>query len=349
MRLRLTLTLCLVLFAAAVFGQQKKSGLQIYLERAFPLCPGSEVQVEQMRVAGPHGFVPYRVRFTSGDKACGRETFALLSPASGQVILADLFPLPSDGRPVEARIGEIVQRLMKQPVRVTVSSAILEDGLREVAMTRDLKEGAFDLHGYLDASQSFLIVGRRGNLKGDPRMDLQTHLGTYRPPQRGKGDATIRIMELSDFQCPTCKAAHDMLEGIIEKNLGRVSYSRIDLPIFENHDWSLSAAAAARAIQRVSPQHYWQFVDYVFDNQSVIKRANIDILVQDFVEANEIDLKKFNAVYRSPNERKAIIDQVERLFDIGVFATPTYIVNGQEVFYGQGGWHLKQYIENLLK
>lgn len=349
MRLRLVLTLCLAVFAATALGQEKKTDLQTYLERSFPRCPGGAVQVEQIQTQGPHGFVPYRVRFTSSETACGRETFALFSPASGQVIVADLFPLPADGRPVEARLGEVLQRVLKQPVRVTVNTTILEDGLREVAMTRDLKEGPFDFHGYLDASQSFLMVGRRGKLKVDPRKDLQAFLSSYSPFQRGKPDAPIRIVELSDFQCPTCKAAHDMLEETIQKNLGRISYSRIDLPIFEGHDWSLNAAMAARAIQRISPQHYWQFVDHIFDNQSLIKRSNFDVFIQDFVEANEIDAKKFNAIYQSTTERKAVIDQVERLFDIGIFATPTYIVNGQEIFYGPGGAHVKQYLENLLK
>ena len=349
MRLRLILTLSLALFSTAAFSQQKKSDLQVYLERTFPQCPDSAVQVEQIQTPGPHGFVPYRVRFTSAEKGCGRETFVLLSPASGQVVVADLFPLPPDARPVEARVAEVVQRLLKQPVRVSLSGSTLEDGLREVAMTRDLKEGAFDLHGYLDASQSFLIVGRRGMLKSDPRKDLQSLLRSYSSSQRGKRDAAIRIVEISDFQCPTCKVAHDMLKGAIEKNLERISYWRIDLPIFEGHDWALSAAVAGRAIQRVSPEHYWQFVDYIFDNQAVIKRDNIDTFVHDFVDANSIDLKKFNAIYRSPTERKALIDQVERLFDIGIYATPTYIVNGQEIFYGPGGAHLKQYIENLLK
>lgn len=349
MKSRLMCLLALMVVASTAFGQQKKTELETYLERVFPRCPGGAVAVEQIQSSGPHGFVPYRVRFTSTEKSCGRETFALLSPSTRQIIVGDVFSVAADPRRIELRLGEVLERLMKKPVRVSLGSSALEDGLREVIITRDGKEGPFDFSGYLDASQSFLIVGRRGKLDGDPRKDLLDSLTSSSPSRRGKDKAPIRIIELSDFQCPTCKAAHDMLEGVIEKNLERISYYRVDLPIFEGHDWSLSAAVAARAIQRVSPDHYWQFVDYVFDSQSAIRKENLDTFVQDFIESNDIDAKKFNAIYQSPAERKAVIDQVENLFDLGIFATPTFVINGQEIFYGQNGAHVKQYLENLLQ
>lgn len=339
--------LCGLLFTTGLQAQQ--ADLQKYLENFFPVCPGGTVTVEAMQINGPRNFVPYRVRFTSTESGCGRETFALLSPSTGQVVVGDVFALPADVRSVDARINDTMSRLLKKPVRISMPTVAAEDGLRDVTVTSDSKEGPFDFHVWLDSSNSFLIIGRRGRLKVDPRKSSVDELVRYAPVQRGKVDATIRIIEVSDFQCPTCKHAHDMLEGLLEKNLGRISYSRLDLPIFEAHDWSLDAALAGRAIQRVSPENYWAYVDYIFDNQSTIKKELIDGFIQDFVESRDIDWTKVQALYKSPFERKALINQVGRLYDAGFFATPTYLVNGREIYYGKNGDHLKAHLESILK
>src|SRR6266496_317155 len=47
---------------------------------------------------------------------------------------------------------------LKQNVTVTVAAFPLPDGLRAVSMTKPTPWGAFSYHGYLDASQRFLMV-----------------------------------------------------------------------------------------------------------------------------------------------------------------------------------------------
>ncbi len=321
--------------------------LQTYLEHAFARCPDGKIDIEQ-EANGPRGFVSYKVRLSSPAKECGRETHALVSQSSKQLLFADVFALPKDSRPLEVRLADLAQRLLNKPARISLGATPLEDGLREVSFKTEGKVGPFNLGGYADASGAYLLVGRRGHLNVDPRKSLLAALPANAAVRRGKRDAAINIVEISDLQCPTCKEAHDRLHELIEKNLGHVSYSRIDLPIFDVHDWSLSAALAARAIERVSPQHYWQFVDYMFQNQTVIKRDILDTFVHDFVDGHGIDRAKFDAIYRSPEERSALIHQIERLFDISVATTPTFLVNGQEIFYGYEGNYLKGYLENLL-
>src|SRR5688500_4332727 len=98
MKSRLMCLLALMVVASTAFGQQKKTELETYLDRVFPRCPGGAVAAEQIQSSGPHGFVPYRVRFTSTEKACGRETFALLSPSTRQIIVGDIFSVPADPR-----------------------------------------------------------------------------------------------------------------------------------------------------------------------------------------------------------------------------------------------------------
>jgi protein-disulfide isomerase len=139
-----------------------------------------------------------------------------------------------------------------------------------------------------------------------------------------------------------------MLEPLIRKNLGKISYSRLDLSLFEHHKWSFDAAMGARAVSKVAPNLYWEYVDYIFTNQEIINEGNAMQMIMNFFEDHDIPWKKIEPLYNSPSDRKALLNQVSRAFDNGVLATPTFIVNGQMIFFGTEGEHIRQYLERAI-
>lgn len=346
------------LFAVALFsltpllahaGEVRDPALLRYLERSFGVCPDSTISVETVQDAAPANFVVYRATQSSSDSRCGGSDFVLVSPASGQVIMADLFRIPFDLRPTETRIEEATSTLMKKRVRATIDAQKLQDGIRRVALTVESKEGPFAYHGWLDESQRFLIVGRRGNLRTDPGKSLHDALGVAGAIGRGPANAPVTVVELSDLQCPACKRAHEPMEKFLAQHGSKIRFVRIDLPLFEGHDWAFRAALAGRAIAKISPEKYWSWVDYVFEHQDEIRPTTIDSVATDFVAMHELDAKKFAALYRSPAERQALLDQVSRAFDNSIYGTPTFIVNGQVVHHGTDADYVREYIASLLK
>ncbi len=155
--------------------------------------------------------------------------------------------------------------------------------------------------------------------------------------RRGNHTSKTQIVELSDFECPTCARAHKKVEPIIEKALGHIDYIRLDLPLFEHHEWAVPAALAARALAKVAPKEYWKYVNYVFDNQEMIGKQNFDTFLKNYCEDRDINWNAVEKVYRSPAERQSLLDQVSRAFDNGIVSTPTYIVNGRIVGFGPEG------------
>ena len=208
--------------------------------------------------------------------------------------------------------------------------------------------GPFAYHGFVDSSSTFLIVGSRGNLTIDPAQSLREALNASNAVQRGNKNAKVEIIELSDFQCPTCGRAHKKVEPIIESNLSKVNYHRIDLPLFEHHEWSLPAALGARAILKVAPTQYWKYVNFIFENQEVIGKTDFDTVLKDFCSDHDIDWAKIQTIYRSPAERAALMEQISRAFDNGISSTPTYIINGQMMGYGPEGTFTISQIKKAL-
>ena len=152
-----------------------------------------------------------------------------------------------------------------------------------MALTKDTSFGPFSYHGFIDGSRRFLIVGSRGNLYIDPGTTLEESLGMENAVRRGNRKARVKIIEMSDFECPTCARAHKTIEPLIAKNLAKIDYARLDLPLFEHHEWALQAALGARAIQKVAPAKYWTYVNFVFENQETIgKSGSFDKTLQNF-------------------------------------------------------------------
>ena len=314
------------------------NALRNYLVKAMPKCPDSKITVEPISHVGPAGFVPYAATQTSSDTTCGAQKVVLYSPSTNQVIIGTVFALSTENRSVEERVAEVASDILKTNIKATLGGFPLPDGLRPVSLTKDTPFGAFSYHGFVDSAQRFLIVGSRGNLFVDPGTTLTESLGVQNAVSRGNPKARVKIVELSDFQCPTCGKAHKQVEPIIAKNLSKIDYKRLDLPLFEHHEWALPAAAGARAIQKVAPAKYWSYVNFVFENQETIDKAtSFDETLKNFCEDHDIDWKKVEKIYRSPAEREVILDQVSRAFDTGVNSTPTYIINGQIMGFGPSG------------
>ena len=329
----------LALAVAPLYAQPSNvAALRAYAMKALTRCPDSQVTLNPVNQGGPAGFIPFEVTETSSDPTCGRHTFLLYSPATGQVLIGNVLGLPLDNRPAEARIADVTSQLLKENLAVTVAAFPLPDALHAVTLTKQTPWGPFSYHGFIDASGRFLIVGTRGSLFVDPGTTLLESIDLQNAVRRGNPKSKVKIVEMSDFECPTCARAHKEVEPIIEKNLSKVDYYRLDLPLFEHHEWALAAAAGARAIEKVAPAKYWSYVNFVFANQETIGQAgNFDKTLENFCSDNDIDWKKIEPIYRSPAERASLLDQVSRAFDNGVNSTPTYIINGQMIGYGPNG------------
>lgn len=329
-------------------GPADYPALESYLAKTLTLCPGARTVLETVDVAGPRNFNAYRITMSSSDEYCQERAFALHSPVTGQVLVGQIVPLDEGATPV----ADKVQKLLEERMKLKGSSKILDqklpDGLKRVKITKSSPSGDVTLYGYVDASEKFFILGRRGELGTDPTRTLLENLDAAKAASRGPRGARIEILELSDFQCPACRRAHQILEPYVEKFGDQIHYRRLDLPITDFHDWAMKASLGAQAMRAVAPQHYWRYVDYIFTNQPNITAATIDTVVRDFVEGVGIDWKTFQPHYDSPSTRDRLNRQTGRAFENNIFGTPTILVNGRSIYYGDDASGLKAYLEQLF-
>jgi protein-disulfide isomerase len=326
----------LVCTVASAQRLDPNAAIKAYAAKVLPRCPDGKLTVEEAD-GGPKNFQAFAVTMRSNDQYCGTQKYLLYSPKTQQVLVGAVVALPADGRPAAERVAEQSSKMLGKPHKATVAPFPLPDGLKAVSIGRDTPYGPFAYSAYLDASEQFMIVGLRGSMTVDPSKTIREALSNAAGARRGNPGAAVEIMELSDFQCPTCARAHQSIEPIIRQNLGKMSYVRIDLPLFEHHEWAIQAAMAARAIQRVAPNKYWDYVDYVFKNQESIGTRKFDDVLKDYLEDHDIDKAAVQKIYGSKAEAAALLEQVSRAFSLGIASTPTFLVNGQVLGFGPEG------------
>jgi protein-disulfide isomerase len=349
---RALLVLALILCSAATQAQRLPSAadqtaaLREYAGKVLPRCPGGVLTLEPVQGGGPVNFNTYVATVRSDDKYCGTQKYLVHSPKTQQILIGSIISVEKDGRSTADRLTTKTTELLGKKVKATVAPFPLPDGIKAVSINRDTPYGSFSYAGFIDQSETFLIVGLRGALNIDPQKTLRETLGMAGGAKRGSGK--VEILELSDFQCPTCANAHAKLEPLIQKNLSKMNYVRIDLPLFEHHEWAVPAAMGARAIQRVAPAKYWQYVDYVFKNQETIGKRKFDDVIKEFADDNDLDWAALAKIYHSKSERQALLDQVSRAFAAGIASTPTFVVNGQIMGFGPDGAFTLDSIKNAL-
>lgn len=326
------------------------AAIKAYATKALPRCSDEKITLDRLDQAAPTGFVMFALTQTSSDPTCGKKTTMLYSPLTQQVLIGSVLQLPIDSRSIDLRVADAVSQRLGVPITATMSRSFpLPDALKPVMMAKGTAEGPFNYRGYVDASEQYLIVASRGNLKVDPGKTLVDALGIGTAMRQGNPKAKVKIIEISDFECPTCGRAHKVIEPLIEKNLSKIDYYRLDLPLFEMHHWALNAAAGARAIAKVAPKKYWEYVNFVFANQDNMEKMLFDNVLKGFAEDHDISWPAVEKIYHSPAERAALIDQVSRFVDLGINSTPTYIINGQIMGYGPDGKFTIDAIKQAIK
>src|SRR5215212_1032936 len=149
--------------------------LRAYVTKALVRCPGPKLKIEPIEQSGPANFLLYDVTLESSDENC----------ATHKLLLGTAFILPQDSRPIAMRITEHTSKMLKQPVTATVSPFPLPDGLKAVSIAKNTKYGPFAYHAFVDASERFLIIATRGNLREDPSKTLLESIGAAKAVRRG--------------------------------------------------------------------------------------------------------------------------------------------------------------------
>lgn len=147
----------------------------------------------------------------------------------------------------------------------------------------------------------------------------------------GDPSAPVVITAWEDFQCPVCRAATmgtmaTIIEEYVDTGKAQLQYRYYSFL----GDESVRAAEAAEAA--AAQGKFWEYHDALYTYQGAENSGAFsdDRLIQ-LAQLVGLDLQQFEASLDSGEYEGVVKDELDEGKMLGVMATPTFFVNGQQV------------------
>jgi protein-disulfide isomerase len=141
-------------------------------------------------------------------------------------------------------------------------------------------------------------------------------------PWKGGANATVTIVEFTDYECPSCGATQPVLEEVVKEFGDKVKLVVRNFPLGQ-HTHAFKAAEASEAAREQGK--YWEYASLLFSNQ---KALEVDKL-KEYASRLGLDRTKFDAALDSGRFAGKVKRDLADGDKIGVDSTPSVFINGK--------------------
>ena len=166
-------------------------------------------------------------------------------------------------------------------------------------------------------------------------------------PMLGNPDATVTIVEFSDYECPFCGRFFSQTYGQLKAeyiDTGKVNLVFKDFPL-SFHAKAEIAAVAANCLQAdLGDEKYFEFHDMIFTNQQALSVSNLKAW------ALEVGVEEslYDTCIADPNQAAEVQADLAEGAANGVSGTPSFFINGELIVGAQPYAVIKEKIESHL-
>jgi protein-disulfide isomerase len=154
---------------------------------------------------------------------------------------------------------------------------------------------------------------------------------TFTSHIKGNAEAVTKLVEYSDFQCPSCASFQPALQEIMTEYGDSLSfeYKHYPLPL---HKFAEPAARAAEAAAQQDA--FFAYHDKLFENQANwSKSPNPTVLFMQYATELNLDIDKFKRQMNSSLVREKVRASGREAREMGITGTPTFYLNGKKMVF----------------
>jgi len=188
----------------------------------------------------------------------------------------------------------------------------------------ELKAQVTEMQKDLAEIKKLLKEGARAPAQGAaaaPFKEQTISIGSS--PFKGKIDATVTLVEFSDYQCPFCARNYQQVMPALEEeyvDTGKLKFVMRENPIPSIHRNAQNASLAALCAD--DQGKYWEMHNILFDNQRELDVENLKA----FAVSIGLDAVSFNECLDSEKYAKRINDDIASGGKLGVRGTPGFFL-----------------------
>ena len=186
---------------------------------------------------------------------------------------------------------------------------------------------------YVSKDGKSFIQGTVYDINKSPFQENVDKLKTDLQPSFGPAGAPVTIVVFSDFQCPVCKEEAQVLRQNLTKAYpDKVRLYFKDFPL--ESDPQLGAdrpPIAGRCVFKQNPQKFWDYFDWMYDQQANIGLDNINDKLQMFATEKGRRRDATRPLRRVEGERRRGAKEIAEGHALQSTATPTIFINGRKI------------------
>ena len=200
---------------------------------------------------------------------------------------------------------------------------------------------------YVSKDGHKIVKGNVYDINQNPFQTNLDKLKTDLQPSFGAAGAPVVMVVFSDFQCPVCKEEAQVLRENLTKTFpDKVRVYFKDFPLDSIHNWAHTAAIAGRCVFRQDPKKFWDYFDWVYENQQEIGMDNFTSKFQTFASEKGLDGMQLGRCVDNKTTDAEVMKSVNEGYALQVSATPTLFLNGRKI---EGGipWPTLEQLINI--
>ncbi len=153
------------------------------------------------------------------------------------------------------------------------------------------------------------------------------------PHIKGNPDASVVLVEYSDFQCPACAQFYPYVQELMNDYGDDIRFEYRHFPLMNIHQHAVPAARAAEAAAQQGK--FWEMHDKLFENQKVWSKAtNPNAYFSQYAEELGLDVETFKRQMGSAMIQSAIDNSFADARERGFTGTPTFMLNDEVMKFG---------------
>ena len=220
--------------------------------------------------------------------------------------------------------------------------------LTELLQSPELKKIIRDEIIAQEKQKALTRIQKRLEKKQQQQQRLHKFLRPVNPEKDhiyGNPDATISIIEFSDFECPYCRKIHPTLKRLVDDSKGTVNWVFRHMPA----DFHLPAArqeaeAAECAANQAGNDGFWRFAEKLFQQPRRNKQNRQTLIHQAARQAN-LDADTLIDCVEQNRFKDKINQHAEEARQLGLVGTPANIL----LHHPSGKLMLRQGAASLLR
>lgn len=175
---------------------------------------------------------------------------------------------------------------------------------------------------------------------GDTRISRLDPPANSRPDHTlGEPGAAITLVEYGSFDCPSCRAAHEVIADLRDRFGDRMRYVFRHRPLAGNEDAQRAAELAQYAHETTG--QYWQAHDALMKRGAMLKPGDLDAV------AAELGLPSRDGAHKEAWRRAQakVQEDIESARRSGASVSPTFFINNRRY---EGPWDESTLAEAML-